>query len=227
MVKRLNIYRVQKYFFIIIFPIAIILGNFQILMFNENFYLSLYKKSGTYGNFERENIVENATSNLLSYFRGQNKLDVNFYSKQAAFHLKDVKNLLDFSRGLFILTAFACFFIATYLIVKKKYLDLLNALFVGSLSTLILIVLLGTGFLNAFDWLFIKFHLLLFRNELWLFDETDNLIKLFPEEFFINFANQLAFNIFLSSATIAVISYLSLRGAKLRSNLKQPNNLAI
>lgn len=201
-----NSYRVQKILFIILFPIVIILGNFQILIFNGNFYNKLYEKSGSYQNFERENIVQNATLNLLGYFRGQNQLDVNFYSNQAAFHLKDVKNLLGFTRGLFILTTILCLTIIFRFIFTRNYLELLNALFSGALVTVIFIILAGAGLLTAFNWLFIKFHQLLFTNDLWLFDETDNLIKLFPEQFFINFANQLALNIFLTSALIAIIS---------------------
>lgn len=220
-------YRVQKLFFIIIFPIILILGNFEALAKNESFYHYLYEKSGTYKNFKRENIVENSTKNLIGYFNGKNQLDVNFYSEQASFHLKDVKRLFHFSRGLFILTTISCLIIGIYLFFKKRYQDLFNALLVGSLLTLSSIVLLGLGILNAFDWFFIKFHLLLFSNNLWLFAESDNLIKLFPQQFFINFANQLALNIFISSALVAVISFLSMRSVKHRSNDKQSSNLTI
>lgn len=208
MKKNLNYYRVQKLFFIIIFPIVLILGNFELLAKNENFYHYLYEKSGTYKNFEREKIVETQTKNLIGYFNGKNQLDVNFYSEQATFHLKDVKKLFHFSRGLFILTAVTCLIIGIYLVFKKRYQDLFNALLIGSLLTLSSIVLLGLGILNAFDWFFIKLHLLLFSNNLWLFEESDNLIKLFPQQFFINFANQLAINIFVTSALIAFTSFV-------------------
>ena len=136
-------YRVLKFFFIIIFPATVILGNFEYLAKNESFYFYLYKKSGVYQNFERENIVENSTKNLLGYFRGKNKLDHNFYSEQASFHLKDVKMLLLFSRRLFILTTLAGFFIVFYLTVKKRYRDLSSALLMGSIFTLSSIILLG------------------------------------------------------------------------------------
>lgn len=214
MKKILRYYRLLRHFFIIVFPIVIILGNFEYLAKNESFYHSLYQKSGVYQNFERENIVENSTQNLLGYFRGKNKLDNNFYSEQAAFHLKDVKNMLDFSRGLFILTVITCLFIGVYLILEKRHRDLANAILVGSMITLSSIFLLGVGLLNAFDWIFIKFHLLLFSNNLWLFEESDNLIKLFPQQFFIHFANQLAVDILISSAMIAVITFVLQKQAK-------------
>lgn len=217
--KKTSDYRVLKYFFTIIFPIVIILGNFEYLAKNESFYFSLYKKSGVYHNFERENVVENSTRNLLGYFRGKNRLDNNFYSEQAVFHLNDVKTLLQLSSRLFILASITCLLIGMYLIFKKRNRDLFNALLAGSMFTLISIILLGFGLLKAFDWLFIKFHLLLFSNNLWMFEESDNLIKLFPQEFFINFANQLAINILISSALIAVTVFVLKNKLKPNSQL--------
>lgn len=220
-------YRVFKYIIIILFPAVIVLGNLQALMLNENFYYQLYEQSETYNNFESVDIVKTQTKNLLGYLRGKNKLEHNFYSEQDTFHLKDVKSLMDFSSRFFVLTAITSLFIGIYLLFKKRYRDLSSALLAGSIFTISSIVSLGFGILNAFDWFFIKFHLLLFSNNLWLFEESDILIKLFPKQFFINFANQLAVNILISSIVIAIISFLSLRGAKRRSNLKQYNNITI
>lgn len=217
-------YRVYKYLIIILFPAVIILGNLQALMVNENFYYYLYGKSETYSNFDRVDIVRIQTKNLLGYLRGKNRLDHNFYSEQDNFHLRDVKSLMDFSSRFFVLSTITSLSIAIYLLFKKRSRDLSSALLAGSMFTILSIVLLGFGILNAFDWLFFKFHLLLFSNNLWLFEESDNLIKLFPQQFFVHFANQLAVNIFLSSLIVAFISFLSLRRAKLRSNLKQYNN---
>lgn len=207
-------YRVYKYLIIILFPAVLILGNLQVLMFNEKFYDSLYGKSETYSNFDSVNIVRIQTKNLLGYLRGKNKLDHNLYSEQDSFHLTDVKSLMDFSSRFFVLSTITSLFIGICLVIKKRFRELLSALLVGSIFTLSLIVLLSLGILNAFDWLFFKFHLLLFSNNLWLFAESDNLIKLFPRQFFVHFANQLALNIFISSAIIAVIAFLSLRGSR-------------
>lgn len=217
-------YRVYKYLIIILFPAVLILGNLQVLMFNEKFYYYLYGKSETYSNFDSVDIVRIQTKNLLGYLRGKNKLDHNFYSEQDSFHLRDVKSLMDFSSRFFVLSTSACFLLGISLIFRRKSKHLMKALLVSCSITSIFLILLSFGILSAFDWLFINFHLVLFSNNLWLFDQSDNLIKLFPRQFFINFANQLALNIFISSAIIAVISFLSLRGAKRRSNLKQFNN---
>lgn len=214
MKNELNYYRILKYFFMIIFPAAIILGNFNTLILNEKFYQFLYLKSGTYNNFKRENVVNLETGNLIGYFRGQNQLDVNFYSNQATFHLIDVKKLVVSSSQLFLLIFLLTIFIIFYLLRHRQVIILLNALFMSSVATLVSIILLSLGLAAAFDWIFIRFHLLVFSNNYWLFEESDSLIKLFPQQFFVNFANQLAMNVFISALLITIFSYLSFRNFK-------------
>ena len=55
--------------------------------------------------------------------------------------------------------------------------------------TLGVIGVLGALAATDFSDLFIQFHLLSFSNDLWLLDpRTDNLIRLFPQEFFLDAA---------------------------------------
>ncbi len=195
---------------------VIILGNFNFLIFNKNYYQSLYIKVGVYQNFDPQ-IASYATDNLFGYFRGQNMLDQNFFSMQAVSHLKDVKDLLQVSNGLFALSSVAVSVISASLILKKQFKILLKSLLTSSIITAVLIAALGLGAATAFDSFFLKFHQILFANTLWLFPADDNLIKLFPQQFFVEFANRLALNIFISSA---IIAFLSLRAK--RSNLYNP-----
>src|SRR3989338_5678863 len=96
--------RIVKYLLIILIPLVIILGNFQFLIFNFEYYKNLYKKIGTYQSFNDSKVVDNATNNLLGYFRGKNELDHNFFSTQAVLHLADVKTIINFSTNFFYST---------------------------------------------------------------------------------------------------------------------------
>src|SRR5581483_1488142 len=59
----------------------------------------------------------------------------------------------------------------------------------GAAVTLGGIGLLGALAATDFSELFIQFHLLSFSNDLWLLDpRTDNLIRLFPQEYFLDAA---------------------------------------
>ena len=198
--------RTIKYFLIISFPVVIILGNFQYLMFNLSYYQSLYRKLGVYQSFNDQDEVHNATVSLLGYFRGKNNLDHNFFSNQAQLHLADVKNLLKSTFIFYNLSLLTVLILSALLIIKKQYRLLTTSLFLSSIITLSAMVLLAVGLFGVFDFLFVKFHRLVFDNNLWMFPEDDSLIRLFPQQFFISFSNQLAANIILTSALIATVS---------------------
>lgn len=199
--------QILGYFLIIIFPLVIILGNFKFLVFNFGYYQALYSKVGVYKNFSTPKAADDATLNLFNYFKGKNNLDSSFFSSQAILHLADVKNLFRISSGLFNLSSVTCIVLILWLIIKKQQKILFNSLIVSSIATFVFTLLLGLGFLNAFDALFLKFHQIFFANNLWQFVEDDSLIKLFPQDFFIEFANRLAINILASSAIIASVAH--------------------
>lgn len=206
--RQKEIFQVLKFSGIILIPALIILANFKFLVLNKNYYQSLYKKVGVYQNFESPKLVSDATDNLFGYFRGKNRLDQNFFSPQAVLHLKDVRDLLIFSNGLFYLSFITLTIAAVFLISKRQSKIILESLFISSTVTIITVVTLGLGAAKAFDSFFFKFHQLLFNNTLWLFPADDNLIKLFPQQFFVEFANRLALDIFVSSAIIAIASFV-------------------
>ena len=206
--------RILKYFLIIIVPILIILGNFRYLVFNYDFYENLYQKSGVYQEFDKTN-TRQITYDLFRFFRGKNQLDHNFFSNQAILHLTDVKKTLTMTFYLFYLSLVTTVIISVFLIAKKYYGDLNSALFISSVITIFFIIFLSMGFFQ-FDLFFKGIHKVLFTNNLWLFPPDDTLIKLFPQEFFIEFANRLAFNIILTSLVLLLLSIVILKIKKLR-----------
>src|SRR3990167_8660084 len=183
--------RIAGYFLIILIPLLIILGNFHFLILNFNFYQNLYQKTGVYQTFADREIVNWATDNLLGYFRGKNNLDHIFFSRQAILHLADVKNLLKFESGLFYISLITTAVISLIFVIKKQYKRLLSSFFTSSAVTILAIGFLSLSLIWDFSSIFTRFHEVLFRNELWLFPADDNLIKLFPAQFFILFANSL------------------------------------
>lgn len=150
------------------------------------------------------------TKEIIGYFRGKNNLEDNFFSDQAKRHLSDVKNLLNtleltnhvLLAGIIVLVI--CF--------KKKPKQILESGFNGSLIAFTLLILTALISFVSFDFFFIKFHEVIFRNDDWLFHPNDNLIKLFPTEFFINFTRQLILNILLSILAIMVtVKFINVR----------------
>ncbi len=202
---------VAKYLLIIIVPLVIILGNFRYLVLDVNFYDSLYQESGVYQTFSKSQAIA-ITRNLLGYFKGQTKIDQGFFSGQAILHLKDVKGLIIFATSLLYLSLSFVGVVTLTLIAKRKYQALISAFFTSSLITIVFVLFLSLGIFKAFEPLFTKFHHVLFTNNLWLFPASDNLVKLFPQEFFITFANQLALNIGLTCLILAATSFVLKKG---------------
>ncbi|MEK7580902.1 MAG: DUF1461 domain-containing protein [Patescibacteria group bacterium] len=200
--------KISQYLLIIFLPITIILCNLLPLVYSNSFYTTIYKKENIYQNFRSTIEVDNATKELVSYFRGQNNLDGNFYSTQSILHLTDVKNIFDaliIINALSILSAFAAFL---YLNLKKKRSVIRKSLILGCIvATCFVLIAFILSLLN-FDAFFVYFHKVLFRNDLWLFNQNDNLIKLFPIEFFIAFTKQLTINILISVLLILSVAHL-------------------
>lgn len=190
--------KITQVLLILFLPIVIILSNLLFLTYNNNFYKTIYKKENIYQNFKSTLQVDIATKELVGYFRGQNNLEDNIYSIQAKSHLKDVKSLINTASVVNSFSIFIVGIAALLFLMRKKYKLLKKSIIIGSSITISIVLLGAISMLINFDFIFIKFHVLLFKNNLWLFPEEDNLIKLFPISFFTEFAKQLTINIFAS-----------------------------
>ena len=136
--------------------------------------------------------VLRASETLLDYLRGARpdiELRAEVYgARQAVFnekekaHMKDVRALFDAGRalrlGLLISGISLC---ALGLALNPRARMLLPA----CLFWLLLLLLTGLYFAADFERAFLRFHELLFQNQLWILNpETDLMIRLYPEEFF-------------------------------------------
>lgn len=208
--------RIIQHFLIITLPVVILLGNFRYLIFNGYQYQKFQEKSGIYSNFQDQSEVTRQTNNLIGYYRGKNKLDHIFFSNQAIVHLQDVKNIIILSNNLLYVTLFTTMICIIIVIVKGRYKQLLQSLLLSSVATITFIVTATLGLLTIFDSLFVKLHKALFANDLWMFDASDNVIKLFPQDFFILFANTLARNSAITCFVIIAASMVFLKSQKNR-----------
>lgn len=193
---------------IVLIPMAIIFANISLLATNYNFYLKIYKEQNIYDDFSDTSILNRATSNLAGYFRGNNMLDVKYYSEQAIMHMKDVKDLLNIAQTITYGSFFLLMLLVAYLIYKKQIDKLTKAFILGTVSTIILTTVIAVSLAMNFQKMFIYFHLALFRNNYWLFDESDNLIKMFPQKFFVSFAYNLVTNIIVTCLVLLLVALI-------------------
>lgn len=188
-----------KYLLFMIIPFIIILFSFKLLVFNYDFYEK---------QFDHEldkDFVKGNTLNLFEYFKGNSELSDNFNEKEKL-HLKDVKDLI--TKFLFIFYVLSLIFIISivYLLYKKDFNAIRFNLIVGGCFTLFLILILV---LFDFSELFLRFHYLIFSNELWLLNpETDLLINIFTENFFFNFFKRIILNSSIISCILIFVGVL-------------------
>ena len=134
------------------------------------------------------------------------------YNEREIGHMIDVKVVADAFRSAFWVMA---------VIVGAGYLFLLaraatrfeavRAIFHGGIFTVGILVVIGLLMAVAWSFVFTQFHNLFFDQGTWVFYYTDSLIRLFPEQFWLDFGIIWAGSVFVAGLVDAVIGYLLLR----------------
>jgi len=172
----------RKISLIILIPLLLIFTFSIIIGFSKNYYLYEFNRIKPELKLNIDPKFVRYTAQVIpEYLSGKrDNLDIpgyrNFFNEKEIKHMEDVRNIFKY---LILLTIFIGILI--FLLIKKK--DLPN-IFLFSFIPIILFLILYLFI--PFDELFTNFHLVLFRNDLWLLDpNADRLIVLLPEDFFI------------------------------------------
>lgn len=162
------------FFLIFIFSIAI--------GFSKNYYLYEFNRIKPENELNIDpKFIRYAAQVIAEYLSGRrDNLEVpgfkNFFNEREIEHMKDVKNIFRYLIYLTIIIG-----VLIFILIKKQ--DFPNIFLFSFIPIIIFLILY---LFVPFDKLFIDFHLILFKNDLWLLNpETDRLIVLLPEEFFI------------------------------------------
>ena len=160
------------------------------IAFDKSFYYKQYEKNEIYKIFSQSQ-VSNATEELLTYLKyGKDEfIQSGFFNQKEKLHLVDVKNLLqkEFAFNKIITILFIIILISLYRYYSRNPYSKIafTTGFVGLGILLFFAILSAISFNVAFT----AFHLILFDNDLWMLSPyTDNLIILYPQEFFIAIA---------------------------------------
>lgn len=208
---------------LLVYPAAIFLfflilfSSLNYMIFNDSFYEQEFQRLGVYDRFGTAG-ADDERDILLDYFNNDDKIvQSDFYNEKEKQHLVDVKNLINLSKIIFY--ALSAILIVTFLFVylqhRKYFSRFISRSFILAGSLVIISLLAAYLLQDNFSELFYNFHLLLFSNKLWLLNPaTDNLINLFPENFFFDIARRIM-------AVFAVIgSLFFLEGARNSISIK-------
>jgi integral membrane protein (TIGR01906 family) len=109
------------------------------------------------------------------------------YNERELSHMDDVKRVTQglICFGLGLIGVYVLSLIALVVPAGTRP-ALYRSLLWGSIWTVVLIVLGLVVTLTSFEWLFTEFHRLFFTGNTWIFPTSDTLIRLFPEQFWID-----------------------------------------
>lgn len=175
--------------------------------------------------------VMHVTEEMMAYLRG-NRADLivetivegeerEFFNDREKAHMVDVKNL--FVGGLWMRRiAILIFALAVITLVKTKldWKQLLPKCFLIGFGIFIGIVsVVGVLVATNFNKFFLMFHKVAFQNDLWLLNpETDLLIRMLPEGFFLDMVIRIGIIILLLMFISIVISIVALYRRKNKNN---------
>lgn len=191
---------------------VVITINFRPLYYLDVKLLDIAQTSG----YTREEILDNYNA-LIDYSSPFYRDSLNFPTLPASpsgiQHFKEVKAIFT---AFYIIAGITLVIGAAIVSYKAKRRDYYY-LKVSSITAVILPAVVGLLIAADFDKAFVIFHKLFFNNDYWIFDpETDPVIKILPDTFFLHCALLIIFIIILGSAAL----YLAYRLLKKRTGIK-------
>ena len=191
--------RLGEWSFSVSFSLFTFFSIILIFSFSTYFYAFEFKKNNVYVEFkEPSRIINERGKEIINYLDNNiTSLDPTFFSEQAILHMVDVKVLINWVKRLQYLSAFFSLLGFIFFSCKKQWGKLKSCFLKSGFLNIGFVVLIFFTTFFSWDYAFTKFHHIMFSNELWLFDPSDNLIKMLPAEFFQDLVMWIGFSIIL------------------------------
>lgn len=170
------------------------------------FYTSGFEKYNValWTGLSQEELVKVANE-FVEYFNSdQERINITIGNSSPLFtenevtHFQDVKNLVIFDRRVMLGSLGVLLLGVIWW--RRDWHRLGKSALAGGILTAVLLVIFIVGAATNFDWLFLQFHLLSFRNNFWY--SNGYMTTLFPEGFWYDMA---MFTILITAVTAAVI----------------------
>ena len=191
--------------------ISAILGIIFYNCFNLDFYKNFYLRENLAPSINTtDNELINNTTNLLEYLTNKAKLNTTWFSEKDILHMKDVRTLynVSFNLMIFFIIIFILSTILIALVYKNYTMFYITKTFNKTLLAFIILIIVLAGIISYnFNSFWIKFHQLLFSNDLWLLSpDESNLIKMVPEKFFISLITTIILHILILFISLFVLN---------------------
>ena len=215
--------------------VILLITSFEIGAYSDyGWYEKEYEKYNVLADLEMEMPeVIRVTKEMMSYLRG-NRADLvvdtivdgeerEFFNDREKAHMVDVRNL--FVGGLWLRRGAVVLLVLVFVLLVKTTADwkrlLPKSFLITTGSFLGITFATGLLFMRDFHRYFMIFHELFFTNDLWLLDpETDLLIRMLPEGFFLDMVIRIGIILFILMICVLVISVFGLKRKGIRKTNK-------
>jgi integral membrane protein (TIGR01906 family) len=203
---------------IIFLPLYSLLKSIEINVFNKNFYLKSYEEYNV-PEITGKSLVEldNITHELLKYIKGQSdeRILKPFFNEREIKHMEDVNVLFKYGFFLKNISLILSLLVVITFLYQNEVQKAFKGVFYGNFIWWGLVLLLFFASTIDFNKYFTYFHLIFFDNDLWLLDpETDLLIQMLPEEFFIDIFKRIVLFFISMLAIIQMTGYILMKKGK-------------
>jgi integral membrane protein (TIGR01906 family) len=132
-------------------------------------------------------------------------------------HMRDVRRLFGAALRLQLVALLAIVALGLLLWRTSLRSAVPAGLLAGSLATLAIAVLAVPVILLGFDGFFVRFHEIFFSGDSWQFSNADTLIRIYPEQFWIDVSRITAGLAVLQAIVLAALAWWWLRSARRRA----------
>lgn len=211
--------RIVQTFLAIAFPFIVVIGSIRAVASSWFLWLD-YHRPGfpadgygfsqadrlTYGNYGVDYINNSAPSAYLGNLMDGNG-DPLFLANEVS-HMADVKSIIGITYAAGIVLTLLAILICLYL--WRRYAGgIRRAFFAGSLITLIVMITLAVLAVLNFSTFFTDFHELFFAQGNWTFHANDTLIRLYPEQFWMDAGIVIAGLVLITSVVFLITNWPS------------------
>ncbi len=199
------------------------------VVFSPGYLMNRYRKYDVAGQLSMtETDLRSVTELLTDYVKGkEDSIEITvpvrgkedlFYNEKDLSHMRDVRQIIITIRDLMILSVFAVFLFAIFLIKGKDVKAFRNGTFIAIGFIVLLATVVAVAANVNLDWMIVFCHNIFFNNSDWLLDpRVDNLIYLCPEQLFID-AGKVCGIIWISF--LVIVTVFTVLGQKLVKNVR-------
>ncbi len=206
---------IMKKIFVILLFISISI-SFLTMSIEQNAYdINYYKR------FYRDNKIdletgksqeelEEISQDLILYlkYKGDNEILERHFNHKEVLHMVDVQNLFRLNRFLKYLGIGTYLFILIFLHKKLGTRTIGKTFLYGPLVNYGIFLIFGLLATLDFNKYFTYFHHIFFTNDLWLLDpNTDLMIQMLPENFFMGMAKNILLSFLLYMVILQIVGY--------------------